>query len=941
MSAVIGSLRAELEAEIAKFRDDMGKAAVAVEDFSRRTADSARHVDRINKKLKQTEDRADSVARKVQVMSRNFGTFASISITAPLVLFGRQAVQTATDAEELQSAFDHTFGEMQDSMNEWAEATGNAMGRSTQTIQRGAFAFGGLFNEAAETREEAAQLSQTFTILAQDLSSFFNVAEDDAIEKLRSGLSGEAEPLRRFNVFLTAAAVNSRAMALGLAESTSAITEQDKILARASLILEATTAAQGDVIRTSESAQNQNRALAASYEELSIKVGEQLIPALLPLIDLATQLLESFTALPPNVQESIVVAAGLAAAVGPLALGLSAVVTMVRGLSVALVAVIPLIQATGVSVGGLTKRLGAAAAVLGVFAAGWESDFLGMKSAVADLGVELGIMLARFRFGDEVEPHIAALREERRAAREAAEARREQAEANLAAIESGELLGDSGSDVLQTYEEMLALFGDGTGGLDEMSERAKQLRDQIDPLGAAVRQYAADLGILEENGMASADAIQVLARQAVNAAGGFETVLDSTSEVPASVRAMARALRDASQANDVARLESQAARFGDTLDRIAADNMPQMDRELAQVAQRFDQVRGSIMATIEDNRELASTNTEAARAIEFLEGQLVRLDEAQRVATASAQIQLDTQRQLNGLYADMDLSDMNAAAQGLQQARGDLGLMTANQQRMQDLEERLQQDRMQSLADLIRLEGEYAQARLIGDTEAMMRLAPILEAQQRYYDLVSETSATQIMNQRRLQTLVDNLQNTTERAVDDLLSGITGATDDFDFGSWASRFIQNIGQAIQSEWSSQITEGIFKMLGLGGREQNVDTINAGQIIGGAAGIPGMAGGAGAGGQLGGFISRVGSFLGSFGGFFSTGGTLKAGTWGIAGENGPEPIFGGRTGMTIRPNDQMAGAGGTNVYFNVTTPDADSFRESERQLVGQTKRLLNG
>ncbi len=63
--------------------------------------------------------------------------------------------------------------------------------------------------------------------------------------------------------------------------------------------------------------------------------------------------------------------------------------------------------------------------------------------------------------------------------------------------------------------------------------------------------------------------------------------------------------------------------------------------------------------------------------------------------------------------------------------------------------------------------------------------------------------------------------------------------------------------------------------------------------------------------------KAGNWLGSavssaFGGFFADGGYLAPGKWGIAGERGPEPIFGGKTGMTIQPNGS---SGGGSVVIN--------------------------
>ena len=131
------------------------------------------------------------------------GKRLSIGVTAPLTAFGVASAKAASDAQELDSAFTETFDNLSGAMRDWAEETGDAMGRSTQSMQEMANTFGIFFNQAAPTRKEAAEMSKTFTVLAQDLSSFYNVSGDIALQKLRSGLSGESEPLRDFGVFLT------------------------------------------------------------------------------------------------------------------------------------------------------------------------------------------------------------------------------------------------------------------------------------------------------------------------------------------------------------------------------------------------------------------------------------------------------------------------------------------------------------------------------------------------------------------------------------------------------------------------------------------------------------------------------------------------------------------------------------------------------------------
>jgi hypothetical protein len=47
----------------------------------------------------------------------------------------------------------------------------------------------------------------------------------------------------------------------------------------------------------------------------------------------------------------------------------------------------------------------------------------------------------------------------------------------------------------------------------------------------------------------------------------------------------------------------------------------------------------------------------------------------------------------------------------------------------------------------------------------------------------------------------------------------------------------------------------------------------------------------------------------FAGLFANGGTIPAGAWGIAGENGPEPVFAGTGGAVVLPHSSVGGSGG--------------------------------
>ncbi len=126
---------------------------------------------------------------------------------------------------------------------------------------------------AGMSARQAADLSIKLTRLADDASSFYNVDLDIALEKIRSGLVGEAEPLRAFGVLLSEDAVKAKAAAMGIKAVHGELTEQEKVMARVQLITEGLSKAQGDHMRTMDGYANQIRKLKGEVENYQALVG--------------------------------------------------------------------------------------------------------------------------------------------------------------------------------------------------------------------------------------------------------------------------------------------------------------------------------------------------------------------------------------------------------------------------------------------------------------------------------------------------------------------------------------------------------------------------------------------------------------------------------------------------------------------------------------------
>jgi hypothetical protein len=227
-----------------------------------------------------------------------------IGLTAILGFFGG-AVGAASDLNEEVSKSQVVFGDSADTVEAFADRADRALGQSKAQAMGAAGGFGNMFRTIGLAEDAAAGMSIQMVQLASDMASFNNEDPSDMLDRLRAGLSGEAEPLRRFGVLLSEAAVKEKAYADGIAEVGAELTEQQKVQARYNLILAQTTLQQGDFARTSTGLANSQRIQAAVWENSLARIGQALLPLAKALTQFATDAL-------PGVADAIQMVLGIA-----------------------------------------------------------------------------------------------------------------------------------------------------------------------------------------------------------------------------------------------------------------------------------------------------------------------------------------------------------------------------------------------------------------------------------------------------------------------------------------------------------------------------------------------------------------------------------------------------------------------------------------------------
>ena len=191
--------------------------------------------------------------------------------------FAKDAVQAASDLEEVQNVVDTTFGSSSGQIDNWAKNAIKQFGLTETQAKRFASTIGAMAKSAGVAGPEIVEMSTDIAGLAADMASFYNLDFDEAFQKLRSGISGETEPLKQLGINMSVANLNAYALAQGLEKTFEQMDQAEQTMLRYQYIMQATADAQGDFARTSDGFANGMRLLESNVDSLKTKLGGLLL----------------------------------------------------------------------------------------------------------------------------------------------------------------------------------------------------------------------------------------------------------------------------------------------------------------------------------------------------------------------------------------------------------------------------------------------------------------------------------------------------------------------------------------------------------------------------------------------------------------------------------------------------------------------------------------
>ena len=210
--------------------------------------------------------------------------YAKIKMAMGVVRTGARVIaswitQSNQYIEDL-NLFTASMGKYAEEAQNYAEAVSEALGIDPGEFMRNQGVFNTIISGFGVASDKAYLMSKNLTQLGYDISSFFNISFENAMQKLQSGISGELEPLRRLGYDLSVARLQEEALALGIEKKVSAMTQAEKSQLRYYAIMTQVTTAQGDMARTLNAPANQLRVLQAQVTQCARALGNIFIPAL-------------------------------------------------------------------------------------------------------------------------------------------------------------------------------------------------------------------------------------------------------------------------------------------------------------------------------------------------------------------------------------------------------------------------------------------------------------------------------------------------------------------------------------------------------------------------------------------------------------------------------------------------------------------------------------
>lgn len=276
--------------KLTRYQNELEKTRAAIDGVGDSAETSSTEIKNSFKKAEKSVKDYDKSLDDANKTTVTFGDLVKANILGDIISnafhraadavgdFIKQGIKLASDLTEVQNVVDVTFGDDAAQIYEWADAAAESFGISSLQAQNFTGTLGAMLKSQGIANDSILEMSENLAGLAGDMASFYNIDVEQAFEKIRSGISGETEPLKQLGINMNVANMEAYALSQGIEKTWNSMDVAEQTMLRYNYLLSQTADAQGDFARTSDSYANQQRILELQTQNLAASFGEKLLP---------------------------------------------------------------------------------------------------------------------------------------------------------------------------------------------------------------------------------------------------------------------------------------------------------------------------------------------------------------------------------------------------------------------------------------------------------------------------------------------------------------------------------------------------------------------------------------------------------------------------------------------------------------------------------------
>lgn len=204
---------------------------------------------------------------------------AFVGATAAVGGFALKSIEAASGLEQAIGGVDAVFKENSATVHKWAADAAKDLGLNKTQYSELATVIGSQLGNMGIATDQIAGQTNDLIGIGADLAAQFGGSTSDAVEALSSLMRGERDPIEKYGVSISAAAVQAKMAEMGLVGLSGEALKAGETQATLALLADQTSSSLGAFARESNTLAGQQARLNATWDNTVSTLGTALLPA--------------------------------------------------------------------------------------------------------------------------------------------------------------------------------------------------------------------------------------------------------------------------------------------------------------------------------------------------------------------------------------------------------------------------------------------------------------------------------------------------------------------------------------------------------------------------------------------------------------------------------------------------------------------------------------